>query len=256
MKTAFVTGAAGDIGRATVAQLVAHGWRVAAADVNTDGLAALASGLPDASVIPVECDITQARSVEAAAEAARLALGGVGLLINNAGGISAPSLRTATEADWARDLDLNLTGHWRCTRAFQEEMIARRGGVIVNVASVNGLGVFGHPGYSAAKAGLIHLTRFAAVEFGKFGIRSVAICPGSVRTQAWDERAAATPGIFDDMLGWYPSRAVCEPRDVAEAIVHAAAEESRMLNGAVIALDGGLTSGSDRLASLFTGGPL
>lgn len=252
MKAAFVTGAAGDIGRATVRALVAQGWKVAAADLNQQRLGAFAAECGDA-VVPIECDITRADSVRLAVAAANEALGVIALLVNNAGGISAPSLRTVTEAQWVADIELNLTGHWRCINAVQEQMISRGGGVIVNVASVNGLGIFGHPGYSAAKAGLIHLTRFAAVELGKFGIRAVAICPGSVRTQAWVERAAQKPEIMDEITRWYPSRAVCEPQDVAAAILHAGSDESRMLNGAVIALDGGLSSGTDRIASLFTG---
>lgn len=253
MKTAFLTGATGDIGRANVGALIAAGYRVAATDLGTSGIAALADDFGEENVLPLVCDITETRSVQDAVAFALGRFGTIDLLVNGAGGISAPSLRTTREEDWARDLDLNLTGHWRCMNALREPMIENGGGTIVNIASVNGLGIFGHPGYSVAKAGLIHLTKFAAVELGKYDIRSVAICPGSVRTQAWEDRAAAQPEILDEITSWYPSRAICTPTDVAAAVVYAASDAARLLNGAAIALDGGLASGTDRVASLFTG---
>ncbi len=253
MKTAFVTGATGDIGRANIAALVEDGWRIAAADLNIERIQAIADDFPAGSILPLACDITSAESVGRATATALDAFGGVRLLLNGAGGISAPSLRSTTEMEWSLDLERNLTGHWRCIHALQEQMIARRDGIIINIASVNGLGIFGHPGYSVAKAGLIHLTRFIAVELGKFGIRAVAICPGSVRTQAWDARVAEDSGLLERVSNAYPSRAICEPADVAAAVRHAASDAARMMNGAIIALDGGLTSGSDQLASMFTG---
>ena len=184
------------------------------------------------------------------------ALGDVEVLVNNAGAITQSSLRATEESDWLRDIDLNLNGPWRCIRALQEQFIRNRSGVIVNIASVNGLGIYGHPGYSAAKAGLIHLTRFCAVEFGKHGVRSVVICPGSVKTQLWQERQRAQPEIFAEIASWYPSREVCEPADVAKAVAFVASDQAALMNSAVIALDGGLVAGSDRFASMFTGGAL
>lgn len=250
MNSAFITGAGGDIGQATIKRLLQDGWRVAATDIAVEQLCEY-SGHPN--VMVMQCDITSISSVEQATSQAVSHFGAIDLLVNNAGGITAPSLRTVTEADWQRDLDLNLTGHWRCIRALQDQMIDRGRGIIVNVASVNGLGIFGHPGYSAAKAGLIHLTKFLAVEFGKYGIRSIAICPGSVRTQAWNQRAEHNPEVLDEVMKWYPSRKICSPQDVANAIAAATSDHLSMLNGAVIALDGGLSSGTDQVASLFTG---
>ncbi len=89
---------------------------------------------------------------------------------------------------------------------------------MVNIASVNGMSVFGHPAYSAAKAGLLHFTRLVAVEYGKFGIRSNAVAPGTVNTQAWEARAAANPNVFEDARRWYPLQRVVDPKDVADAV--------------------------------------
>lgn len=248
----IVTGAGGDIGRSLVARLRAAGHAVGALDVSPDALARIEDGDP-ASLHRAVADVRDMASVEAAIATVEAALGPVDTLINNAGGITQPSLRTTEESHWLTDIDLNLNGPFRCIKAVQEGMIGRGGGTILNVASVNGLGVFGHPGYSAAKAGLIHLTKFCAVELGKYGIRAIALCPGSVRTQAWEERSRAHPGILEEALGWYPSRDICAADDVAAAVTGLLDPQLRLMNGAVITFDGGLTAGSDRIASLFTG---
>ncbi len=250
--SALITGAGGDIGRAIVARLRGMGCAVAATDLVPASLASI----PQDGESPVFCtamDVRDMSSIMASVAAAEQKLGPIDVLVNNAGGISAPTLADTDEADWLRDVDLNLNGPWRCIRAVQEGMKARGKGVIVNIASVNGMGIFGHPGYSVAKAGLIHLTRFCATEFGRHGVRAVAICPGSVRTQAWQERAATDPEILEEATSWYPSRSVCDPDDVAGVVASVVSDDFRMANGAVIALDGGLTAGSDRMASLFTG---
>lgn len=254
LKTAFVTGAAGDIGGAICRMLIADGIAVAAVDVNEERLADLARDVADAQMLlPIQADVTQMESVIAAAEAARAALGDVSILVNNAGAITQASLMTTEEHHWLADIDLNLNGPWRCIKALQEQLLRSRQSVIVNIASVNGLHIFGHPGYSVAKAGLIHLTKFCAVEFGKYGVRSIAICPGSVKTRAWEERRRRHPDILEEVASWYPSRDTCTPEDVAKLVAAAVGESMAMVNGAVIALDGGLTAGSDRFASIFTG---
>lgn len=250
--SAIVTGAGGDIGRAIVARLRKSGRPVAALDISRAGL----DRIEEEGLGPlrrIAADVRDLVSIKAAVAEAEAALGPATVLINNAGGISAPSLRATREQDWLGDIDLNLNGPFRCIHAVMEGFIARRAGTIVNVASVNGLGIFGHPGYSVAKAGLIHLTKFCATELGKYGIRSVAVCPGSVRTQAWNERARENPGILEKALEWYPSRDICGPDDVAGLIATLLDPQFRLMNGAIITLDGGLTAGSDKIASLFTG---
>lgn len=248
----ILTGAGGDIGRAITARLRAAGRPVAALDVSRAAL----ERIEEKGAAPLRrivADVRDLVSIEAAVAEAEAALGPVDVLVNNAGGITAPSLRATREADWLADIDLNLNGPFRCIHTLMEKFIARGQGTIVNVASVNGLGIFGHPGYSAAKAGLIHLTKFCATELGKYGIRTVAVCPGSVRTQAWQARARANPGILEKALEWYPSRDICGPEDVATLIATLLDPQFRLMNGAVISIDGGLTAGSDRIASLFTG---
>jgi NAD(P)-dependent dehydrogenase (short-subunit alcohol dehydrogenase family) len=255
MSVAFVTGAAGDIGRAICTTLLEHAINVAAIDANEARLREFAAAvtIPSARLLPLVADVTQMASVRAAADRARTELGTVGILINNAGAISTASIATTTEEDWLRDIDLNLNGPWRCIKVLQPQLFAAGSGTIVNIASVNGLQIYGHPGYSVAKAGLIHLTRFCAVEFGRHGVRSIAVCPGSVKTRAWEQRRAAHPEILDEVATWYPSRNTCRPEDVANLVLAMVGGQMSLVNGAVITLDGGLTAGSDRLASMFAG---
>lgn len=253
MKIAFVTGAAGDIGQAICRRLISDGFSVAAVDIDAQRLYEFAQDVADESVLlPIQADVTRMESVLAAAQRVQAGRGNVSLLVNNAGAITQASLTSTEEHHWLRDIDLNLNGPWRCIKAFQHQLMHSRG-VIVNIASVNGLQVFGHPGYSVAKAGLIHLTKFCAMEFGKHGMRSIAICPGSVKTRAWEDRRRLHPRILDEVATWYPSRDTCTPEDVAKLVAVVASESMAMINGAVITLDGGLTAGSDRFASLFAG---
>lgn len=254
MKVAVVTGAAGDIGRDICEAFLSNGMRVAGLDRDGERLRAIAQQLPhNERFLPLQSDVTRMESVSEAMRRAGQELGEVDILVNNAGGITKPSLLTTKESDWLSDVDLNLNGPWRCINALQETFVRRRAGVIINIASVNGLGIFGHPGYSAAKAGLIHLTKFCAMELGKYGVRSVALCPGSVKTRIWRERQQLNPDIFKEVASWYPARDICTPKDVAALVLLAAGDSMALMNGAVITLDGGLTSGSDRFASLFTG---
>jgi NAD(P)-dependent dehydrogenase (short-subunit alcohol dehydrogenase family) len=129
--------------------------------------------------------------------------------------------------------------------------MAERGrGVVVSVASVNGLMCFGNPAYSAAKAGLINLTQSIAVEYGPKGVRANAVSPGSVRTenQSWTRRLERDPQLFDKLARWYPVGRVGRPEDIAAAVAFLAADEAAFVNGANLVVDGGLTAGMAPMA--------
>jgi len=144
----------------------------------------------EAIVVSGTAGTAEKRQIGNAVTQAEAAFGPIGVLVNNAGGVTAPTLASTDEAAWLADLDLNLNGAWRCVRAVQDGMMARRKGIIINISSANATGIYGYPAYSAAKAGLEHFTRFLAVELGRYGVRANAIAPGSVKTQAWNERVA------------------------------------------------------------------
>ena len=253
-ETVLVTGGAGDIGRALARRFLSDGYRVVLVDRNGDALDGAAHDLSAGDRLAcITADVTDSPSIIEAVAQAEAAFGSVDILVNNAGGVTAPTLAATDETAWLADLDLNLNGAWRCVRAVQDGMMTRRRGVIINISSANATGIYGYPAYSAAKAGLEHFTRFLAVELGRYGIRANAIAPGSVKTQAWNERVARDPEILERVKRWYPSGDVCLPEDVAGLAAFLASPDARMINGAVIALDGGLTAGSTTMAREFCG---
>jgi NAD(P)-dependent dehydrogenase (short-subunit alcohol dehydrogenase family) len=245
---AIVTGAGGDIGRAIVHGLRADGYAVLAADI--DGSAAAATAAGNAGIVPFAADVTDAAAVTAMAEAAR-AIGKVGLLVNNAGRAKAYSLKELDATLLRADIALNLEAAFLCFKAVAEDLKASAG-VLINIASVNGLGVYGHPAYSAAKAGLIQFTKMVAVEYGKFGVRANSVAPGSVRTRAWEDRAATNPTVFEDIKRWYPLQRIADTTDVANAVRFLAGPLAKSITGVCLAVDCGLTAGQAELAHTFT----
>ena len=249
-----VTGGAGDIGRALCRRYLTDGRRVALLDRDEAALARATADLgAGGRCLAVAADVTDAASVDDALRRVEAELGAVDVLVNNAGGVTSPTLAATGEAEWLADIDLNLNGAWRCVRAVRAGMVARRRGVILNISSANARGIYGHPAYSAAKAGLEQFTRFLAVELGPHGIRANAIAPDTVKTQAWRERAERNPEILEQVKRWYPLRDICVPDDVAALAAFLSGPDARMITGAVIPVDGGLTVGSTTVAREFSG---
>ncbi|WP_136162101.1 SDR family oxidoreductase [Sphingomonas flavalba] len=247
----LVTGAAGGIGTGLCTHFADRGARVLALDVDEAGLAALAARRPGL-VHPTVVDLLDAAAVAAAVSAFADAHGPVDVLINNAGAAAATALANLTPEAWRQDLDINLTAAYHCVEAVKPAMIARGAGVIVNIGSVNAFHALGHPAYSAAKAGLISYTRALAVEYGPLGIRANIICPGTVRTQAWNARAERNPDIFTALRKWYPLRDFPDPSDIAAAAEFLASDAARMITGVVLPVDAGLTAGNPVMAAELT----
>ncbi|MBE2276001.1 MAG: SDR family oxidoreductase [Rhodobacteraceae bacterium] len=246
-RLALVTGAAGDIGRAISARLAPDHDLVVMTDRN---LAAVQLAADALGAVALQMDVTDPEScTRAAADCA--ALGQVATLVNNAGGVQAASLQSTSAADWQADRALNLDAPFYVFRAFEAQLKATHGAV-VNIASVNGFGVYGHPAYAAAKAGMIHLTRLIAVEYGRFGIRANAVAPGTVRTQAWEARAAQNPDVFAEAAAHYPLGRIVAPQDVAEAVGFLASPLAAAITGICLPVDCGLTAGVPALARTFT----
>jgi len=252
---AVVTGAAGDIGMA-IARELAPTHSIAAVDIDAATLTEAVSGLKkDGSrATALICDLTDPQAVKQMASSAR-ELGPVSVLINNAGAAAALTLHSMTPESLASDLALNLEAALNTFKALETALVESGGGCLINIASVNGLATFGHPAYSAAKAGLLHATKAIAVEYGKYGLRANAIAPGTVRTRAWRDRAMANPGVFDEALGWYPLKHLPEPRDIAAAAAFLASPAARCITGICLPVDSGLTAGTTALPRTFTQSP-
>jgi NAD(P)-dependent dehydrogenase (short-subunit alcohol dehydrogenase family) len=260
---AVVTGAAGGIGRAIAAKLSESHDHVVLVDVDESKTKGILDHLQDTTSSGSEaktkdeprflmaiCDVTDS---DAVAEMARKisSLGSVHTLVNNAGATQVDSLHDMTPEAWRRETSLNLDAAFICFHAFADALEESHGSVI-NIASVNGLSVFGNPAYSAAKAGLIHLTKSIAVEYGRLGVRANAVAPGTVRTAAWDVRAKENPHIFDDAMQWYPLKRVIEPADVANAVAFLASDQAGAITGVCLPVDCGLMAGQAPVARTFT----
>lgn len=246
---AVVTGAAGDIGQAIVRRLLRDHDGVVLADRDLAAAEAVARELGQGCTA-LGVDVTDPASCAALAEATAAA-GGVTTLVNNAGAAAAVSLHSTDAASWQADRALNLDAAYYVFSALADQLAQHRGSV-VNIVSVNGMGVFGHPAYSAAKAGMIHLTRLIAVEYGRRGIRANAVAPGTVRTRAWEARARANPDVFDQAAEHYALGRIATPDDVAEAVGFLASPLADAITGVVLPVDCGLTAGVPGLARTFS----
>ena len=237
----LVTGGGSGIGRAICRRFASEGASVLVADIvgeSAEEVAELVGG------VAVQGDVT------VAADVARIVAAGnrIDVLVNNAGGGMADDILEIDEEAWEQDIALNLKSAFLCSKAVLPGMIERGGGVIVNIASVNGLAFFANEPYSAAKAGLISLTRSVATRYGRHGIRAVAIAPGTIRTPLWQERIDKEPAIFERLMRWYPLRRVGEPEDVAAAATFLASDDASWITGEVLRVDGGLLAGNERMA--------
>jgi NAD(P)-dependent dehydrogenase (short-subunit alcohol dehydrogenase family) len=245
---AIVTGGAGDIGQAIARRLAATHAGVLLVDRDLPGATAAAAAI---GAQAAACDVTDPAALAALAAGLDAP---VSTLVNNAGAARAPSLAATTPEDWALDRALNLDAAWHAFAAFRPALLASRGSV-VNVASVNGLGVFGHPAYSAAKAGMIHLTRLIAVEYGPRGLRANTVAPGTVATRAWEARRQANPRVMEEAAAHYPLRRVATPDDVAAAVAFLAGPDAAAVTGVCLPVDCGLTAGAPALARTFSQSP-
>ncbi|WP_338482937.1 SDR family NAD(P)-dependent oxidoreductase [Streptomyces sp. SCSIO 75703] len=239
---ALVTGAARGIGAAIARRLAAEGARVLLTDADLPAARRTAAGLR-AEGLAVEafaCDVADRDSVAAAVAHAADALGTLDVLVNNAYSCApdAPLVEEEAEETWARDLDVTLTGAYRCSRAALPHLAASGRGAIVSIGSVNGIQDFGNHAYSAAKAGLASLTRTLAGHGAPRGVRANLVAPGTVRTTAWEGRDAALEAVRP----LYPLGRVGEPADIAAAVAFLASRDASWITGTTLVVDGGLTA--------------
>ena len=248
-KTVAVTGADGGIGQALCRYFGAEGAKIAAID-RRPSVEGFAERLRSEG-FTAEFAVLDIGDAEAVARSFA-ALGGIDVLINNAGFSNHPTFAKTDPAGWRDDVNGNLNGAYNCAHAVLPGMIEKRSGAIVNVGSVNGLAALGDPAYSAAKAGMISMTRSLALEYGRFGIRVNIVLPGTVRTPLWNERAAKDPNVLSTLARWYPLARIVEPIDVARAIGFLASDNAAAITGAVLPVDCGLSAGNIVMARELT----
>jgi NAD(P)-dependent dehydrogenase (short-subunit alcohol dehydrogenase family) len=232
-QTAIITGAAG-----------VNGAHVVMVDRDGDGLARLAAEL-GGSVTCVECDVTDLGAIDAMTRDVVGRFGAVDVLVNNAGGNRRVLPHEVTLADWRHVNDLNLMSCFFVSQRVGQEMIARRRGSIVNISSTCGCSAMGRGNivFSAAKAGINHLTRELALEWGASGIRVNAIAPSQVDSagmRLWMGEAGADGRLMGDtFLDGVPLGRLVSAEDIVGPALFLASDAARMVTGTVIPVDGG-----------------
>jgi NAD(P)-dependent dehydrogenase (short-subunit alcohol dehydrogenase family) len=253
-KVVAVTGAAGGIGQALCRYFAAEGAHIGAIDKNpiVESFTKQIDGQDGVKVRPAVADVGDTTAVAAAFKTLANQLGAVDILINNAGFSEHHTFAHTDPLAWQHDVNGNLNGAYYCAHAVLPMMKAKGGGSIIAIGSVNGIGALGDPAYSAAKAGMISLTRSLALEYGRFGIRANAVLPGTVRTPLWDRRAAKQPGVLPKLARWYPLGRIVEPIDVARAVGFLASDAAAAITGVALPVDCGLSAGNIVMARELT----
>ncbi|MER5428063.1 3-oxoacyl-ACP reductase FabG [Streptomyces sp. NPDC002588] len=239
-RNAVVTGGAQGIGYEIAGVLGGAGARVVIGDLDEGAAAEAAERLAGNGVeaSSARCDVTDEDQVAALVAHCAEVFGPVGVMVNNAGITRDATLRRMPVSDFRAVLDVHLTGAWNGTRFAAEAMRAHgRGGSIVNISSIAGkVGNFGQTNYSAAKAGLVGLTKASAKELAKAGIRVNAVQPGLIRTAMTEAMPRAA---WDAKLAEIPMGRAGEPAEVAQVVLFLASGMASYLTGAVIEVTGG-----------------
>ncbi len=245
-KVALVTGGGSGIGRASALAFAREGARVVVADVaveggeETVGLIKKAGG----EALFVRADVTQSAEVEAMVQRAVSAYGRLDCAFNNAGieGTPAPTAE-CSEENWERVLAVNLKGVWLCMKHEIPRMLRQGGGAIVNTASVAGLvGFQNMPAYVASKHGVAGLTKTAALEYARQGIRVNAVCPGVIRTPMIERFMGKGGQTEEELSALEPVGRLGAPQEVAEAVVWLCSDAASFVTGHTLVVDGGLVA--------------
>ena len=244
-KTALVTGGGSGIGRATSLAYAQEGARVVVADVNVEGGEETVQLIKEAGgeAILVHADVAKPEDTQAMVAQAVEAFGSLDCAFNNAG-ISGGTDRRLTadylEEDWDRVVGINLKGVWLCMKAEIPQMLKQGGGAIVNTASVAGLvAITGTVAYIAAKHGVTGLTKAAALEYAKSGIRVNSVCPGYIQTPMVQGIFVENEGFEERVAARHPIGRLGEPSEIAAAVIWLSSDAASFVTGHNMPVDGG-----------------
>ncbi len=243
-KVALVTGGSSGIGRATVLAFVRKGTKVVIADwIENQETMDLIENLGGESIF-VKCDVSKSADVKTLIEKTINTFGRLDFAFNNAGieGTSAPT-QDCSEENWDKTIDVNLKGIWLCMKYEIPEMLKNRKGAIVNCSSVAGLvGFRGSPAYVASKHGVIGLTKTAALECAKLGIRVNAVCPGIIKTPMIDRATGNKKEAEQQFMAMEPVGRFGLPEEIANAVLWLCSNEASFVTGIEMPVDGGFVA--------------
>jgi 3-oxoacyl-[acyl-carrier protein] reductase len=237
-RTSVITGAAQGIGYAIAEKFIAEGARVVLGDLDADTVKAAAERLggPD-KAIGVRCNVTDAAEVDALLQAALDTFGSLDVMVNNAGITRDATMRTMTEDQFDQVISVHLKGTWNGTRKAAAIMRERKRGAIVNLSSLSGkVGMVGQTNYSAAKAGIVGLSKAAAKEVAHHGVRVNAIQPGLIRTAMTE---AMPEKVWEQKMAEIPMRRAGEVDEIASVALFLASDLSSYMTGTVLEVTGG-----------------
>jgi NAD(P)-dependent dehydrogenase (short-subunit alcohol dehydrogenase family) len=240
-QVALVTGASFGIGRATAIAFAAAGAKVVIADCVADSETLKNIQSMGGEAIFIKCDVSNEESVKAMIDIALQQFGRLDYAFNNAGieGLSAPT-HECTNENWENTININLKGVWLCMKYEIPQMLKQKKGAIVNNASIAGLVGFPNiPAYVASKHGIIGLTKNAALEYAKQGIRVNAVCPGVIKTPMIDRFTGKNKEVEKQFESAEPIGRLGRPEEVAETVTWLCSDGSSFVTGHAMAVDGG-----------------
>src|SRR5687768_12548716 len=245
-KVAFVTGAASGIGRAAALAFAREGAGVVSADVSEQGNQETARMIETLGgrALAVRCDVTRPENIKAALEKTVEMFGRLDFAFNNAGIEPRKPAPTAEyeEEDWNRIIDTNLRGVFLCMKYEIPLILKQGGGAIVNTSSGAGIiGIKGSPAYTAAKHGVIGLTRAAALDYAAQNLRVNAVCPGYVETPMMERFTGGTPEGRAKVVAEEPVGRMGKPEEIAAAVVWLCSDAAAFMVGHALVMDGGQT---------------
>ncbi len=244
----LITGAGGGIGRETALRFAAEGAKVAVVDIDRDAAESVVATIAESGgeSVALTCDVTSAAAVEALVAQAVEALGDLSVVVNNAGG-GAAAFVEMDEAEWDRQINLNLKSAFLVSHAVWPVLKARGGGTILNAGSIAGRwGQSGLLAYSTSKAAIAMFTRALALDGGPFGIRVNCVVPGNIRTpalEAFFESQDDPASVYEKAVAMTSVGRLGTSADVAEAYLYLASDAASFITGTELLIDGGLTLG-------------
>ena len=240
-RVAIVTGAGQGMGRAVAARLAQAGAKVVMNDKSPDSVETAAQSLKESfgDIVAVAGDVTSRNDVDRIIRTALDRFGGIHILVNNAGVLYPTRLIDIEEEEWDLVIDVSMKGTYLCSRAALPYMMKQSWGRIINFSSTAGKNVstLGGPHYTAAKAGVLGLTRATAKEVAAYGITCNAVCPGLIDTEM--VQANVSPERLQRYLESFPIPRIGKPEEVAELVAFLASDRSAYITGASLDINGG-----------------